>query len=364
MSRTPFNRRQALTAFASVLAASPLLRAQEPPRLNGEAPGRFTPSDEFANAFEYEPMAKRKLNEETFAAIADGDHSAFDRITFRPRMAPTAALDLTTDLFGDPLFTPILIGPASHQKRFHPEGELAMAQGASAAKAALVVSDRSDYSIEEIAGQTEASLWYQVYPEADVDALLGRVRKAVSAGCKAVCLTVGTPYEPKGGGLYAKPGELAAMGLPSLDWAYVDRIRQAAGAPLVLKGIMSPSDAAQAAEKGVNGIIVSNHAGQFLQGLADPITVLPAVTEAVAGRIPVLIDGNVRRGADVLKAIALGAKAALIARPALWALTAYGAEGVQTLVEMLQTELARDMTMLGTVNPAAVTRNHVKLHSR
>ena len=119
-----------------------------------------------------------------------------------------------------------------------------------------------------------------------------------------------------------------------------------------------------AADKGVSGIIVSNHGGKFLPGIADPITVLPAISEALNGRIPVLIDGGIRRGADVLKALALGATAALIARPALWALTAYGAEGVQKLIELLQTELASDMTMLGTITPADVTRNHVKIHRR
>lgn len=351
MSRAPFNRRQALAGLTSLFAGSPLLTAQDVPvpELLGEAPGRIAPYDDLANAFEFEPMAERKLNQETFAAIADSDHAAWDAITFRQRMVDTTNLDLTIDLFGDAHFTPILVGPASHQKRFHPEGELAMAAGASAGQAAMVVSDRSDHSIDEIAAKATSSLWYQVYPEADAAALIGRIRQAKAAGCKAVCLTVGSP---------------ASDASIVVDWDYVDRIRQATDAPFLLKGVMSPEEAQMAADKGVSGIIVSNHGGKFLPGIADTITVLPAITAALNGRIPILIDGGVRRGADVLKALALGATAALIARPALWALTAYGAQGVQKMIELLQTELASDMTMLGTITPAAVTRNHVKVHRR
>jgi 4-hydroxymandelate oxidase len=224
-----------------------------------------------------------------------------------------------------------------------------MAGGASAGKAALVVSDRSDHPIEQIAAKAASSLWYQVYPEADAAALIGRIRQARAAGCKAVCLTVGSP---------------ASDTSFAVDWDYVDRIRQAADAPFLLKGVMSPEEALMAADKGVSGIIVSNHGGRLLPGIADPISVLPAISEALNGRIPILIDGGIRRGADVLKALALGATAALIARPALWALTAYGAEGVQKLIELLQTELAGDMTMLGAVTPADATRNHVKIHHR
>jgi 4-hydroxymandelate oxidase len=347
MSKTPFNRRQALTAFASLLAASPLLRGQDRPQLIGEPAGRLTPNGDFVNSYEYADMAARRLNQETFAAIADGDHAAFDRITFRPRlMVNTKALDLTVDLFGQAQFTPILIGPAAHQKRFHPGGELAMARGAAAAKATLVVAEQSDFPIEQLAQESGADLWYQAYPTADANTTGRRARAAVSVGCKVVCITVGAPSQP------------------AVSWDDLDRIQQAVDAPVVLKGIMSPDEALQAIEHGVAGIIVSNHGARPDQGIAAPITALPSIAETVAGRVPVLIDGGVRRGSDVLKSMALGAAATLIARPALWALAAYGAEGVQSLIEMLQTELGRDMTMLGTVNPAAVTPNHVKLHRR
>src|SRR5438874_9994578 len=188
MSRVPFTRREALAAFASFLASSPLLNGQ--PKLIGEPPGRIAPVGELVNAFEFEAMAQRKLDPLSFAEIAGSDRKAFDRITFRPRlMVNTSKLDLTRVLFGDSLYTPILVGPTAQQKRFHPEGELAMARGAAAAKTAMVVSSRSSFPIEQIAAQAKGStLWFQVFPEADMNMVRGKALEAVKAGCKAVCL--------------------------------------------------------------------------------------------------------------------------------------------------------------------------------
>ena len=366
MSGRPINRRQAL-AGAGVLAAAgtPLLRAQQAPRLKGEAPGRIAPHDELVNTLEFEAMAERKLSSAAYAAIAGSDRKPFDRITFRPRvMVNTLNLDLSSELFGETMFAPIVVGPASNQKRFHPEGELAMARGASAAKAAMVVSSRSSYLIEEISTQARTPLWYQIYPEPDEAAVMTRVRRAVKAGCKAVCITAGTPYESAATLGRPRPGELPVMANPSLDWPYIDRLRQQIEVPVLLKGIMSPEEAHTAVEKGIHGIVVSNHGGRFVTGLAQPMTVLPAIAAAVGTKVPILIDGSFRRGSDVLKALALGASAVLLGRPPLWALAAYGSEGVQTLLELLQTELASDMAMCGTVNIEAVTREFVKVHRR
>ena len=365
MSRRPFSRRQALAGFGSLLAASPLLQAQQSPRLIGEPPGRIAPLEELINTLEFEAMAERKLDSAAYTAIAGGDRKGFDRITFRPRlMVNTLNLDLSTELFGETMFAPIMVGPASRQKRFHPEGELAMARGASAAKAAMVVADRSDAPVEEIARQTETLLWYQVYPEPAAGDVLARIRQAVKAGCKAVCLTVGTPYQPGGADGYPRLSEPAAMGNPALNWAYIERVRQKITVPLLLKGIMSPDEARTAVEKGVQGIVVSNHGGRFVEGLADPITVLPAIANAVGEQVPILIDGGFRRGSDIVKALALGASGVLIGRPVLWGLAAYGADGVRTVLELLQTELARDMAMCGAVNAGALSREFVKIDRR
>ncbi len=303
-----------------------------------EAPGRITPLEELVSAFEFEAMAKRKLDSLTYARVQGASRKPFERITLRPRvMVNTTKLDLTLELFGQRHFAPILIGPVSELKRFHPEGELAMARGAAAAKALLVVSDHASSPLEQIAPLCTAGFWYQVYADTD----LARTRKAVAAGAKAVVVTL-----TSGG----------------MDWAAIDRLRVGVQAPVVLKGIMSADEARMAVGKGVGGIVVSNYVDGPSDGLAHPLEVLPAIAEAVAGKIPVLMDGGLQRGADMLKALALGASAVLIARPAVWGLAGYGAEGVQRITEMLQTELARDMAMCGKPNLKVVDRSVVRVH--
>ncbi len=370
MRGRPFSRRRALAGLGSLAAAVPQSPAQQSlaqgaPSLAGEPAGHAAPAGELVNSFEFEAAAERTLARTSYAAIAGSHRKGFDRITFRQHlMVNTMDLNLDTELFGDTMFAPIIVGPASHQKRFHPEGELAMARGASSAKAAMVIADRSDFPIEEIAEQGGTPIWFQVYPEPDAGLLLARIRQAVEAGCRAVCLTAGTPYQPTGAKGYPRLSPLAVMGHPGLDWDYIDRIRQAVTVPLLLKGIMDPGEAQMAVDRGVQGIVVSSHGGRFVPGLAEPITVLPAIADAVGARVPILIDGGFRRGSDILKALALGATAVLVGRPALWGLAAYGALGVQRVLELLQTELASDMTMCGTVNMGAITRDFVKIHRR
>ena len=360
-----FSRRQALARLGSLPAASLLLRAQRAPQIIGEPPGRIPPLDELVNSLEFEPVARSKLDAAAYKAIAGGNRDGFDRIVFRPRlMVNTQNLDLTTELFGDALFTPILIGPAAHLNRFHPEGELAMARGASASRAAMVVADRSDHPVERIAAEAGGPLWYQAYPESDAHSLLSRIHKAVEAGCKAVCITVGTPYGQVGANGYPRLSAMPQMGSPALDWDYIDRIRRTVTVPLLLKGVMSAEEAKTAVKNGIQGIVVSNHGGRFVHGLAEPISVLPEIVDAVGGRAPVLVDGGFRRGSDLLKALIFGAKAVLISRPALWGLAAYGAEGVRTVVELLQTELARALAMVGAANPQALSRDFVKIDRR
>jgi 4-hydroxymandelate oxidase len=364
MSATGVNRRQALSRFGSLVAASPLLQAQQAPQLAGEPAGRIAPRGELINVLEFAPMAERKLNGPTYASIDGGDRSFFERITLHQRlMVNTLELNLSDELFGTPLFATIVVGPASHQKRFHPDGELAMARGAAAGKAVMIIPGRSDFPLEKIAAETPGPFWYQVHPEPDAAAVASRVQQAVKAGCKAVCVTVGTPYKPDAAAARVA-SQLPVLDNPALDWDYIDRLRQAAGVPVLLKGIMSAEEAQAAADKGVEGVIVSNQGGRYAQGLAHPLSVLEAIAKAVGAKVPVLIDGGFRRGSDVLKARALGARAVLITRPALWGLAAYGAEGVQSVLELLQTELASDMTMMGAVNLQAIVREMVRIHRR
>lgn len=348
MNPPRLRRRQALSNLAALLAGSPFLRAQHPPQLVGEPPGRATPLDEFASVPEFEWASQRKLGTEAFARIADGERGALDRITFRPRMmVNTEGLDLSLELFDQPLFAPILVGPAAGLQACHPEGERALAQGAAAANALVVTAERSGTPIAETAPLAREP-WRQVYPDADLGALLDRVQRAIQAGCRAVCLTLGV----RG----AAPA--------TYGWQEIERLRGAIDVPLVLKGVLRPAEAAAAAQRGVAGVVVSNHGAGRRAGTADPVAVLPAIADEVAGRIPVLVDGGFRHGGDVLKALALGATAVLVCRPALWGLAAYGAAGVQKVVEMLQTELAQDMAQVGAVNLAAIRRDHIRIHRR
>ena len=173
-----------------------------------------------------------------------------------------------------------------------------------------------------------------------------RVDHAVKAGCKAVCLTLGA--DPAAG----------------MDWNAIDGLRKGLSVPFVLKGITSPEEAKTAVGKGLQGIVVSSYAPRTLVGLAPSMQVLPAIADAVGGKATSLVDGSFRRGSDVLKGIALGAQAVMLGRPPLWALAAYGAEGVQAMLELLQSEMARNMAQCGRTNLAAIDRSMVRIHRR
>lgn len=271
---------------------------------------RLAPVEELVSTLEMEQMAQRKLAPELFQLIAGGDRRAFERITFRPRMmVNTLELDLTTELFGERHFAPILIGPLQGQNRFHPDGERAMLEGATKAKAAAVLP---------------GGAWTQLAPGQPVPAT-------------AKVIVVNGP---------------------------VAELRKATNLPIVAKGVMTPDAATEALRNGANGIVVSNYRDPATSGLAHPIEVLPAIAAAVNGKAPIFIDGSFRRGSDVLKALALGARAVFIGRPALWGLAAYGARGVQQVMEQLQTELARDMAMCGLRTCAEATPSYVRIHRR
>jgi 4-hydroxymandelate oxidase len=303
------------------------------------------------NALEFEEVARLKLSSAVYSTIAGGDRTAFERITFRPRMmVPTLEMDLSVELFGDTHFTPIVVGPVADQQRYHAEGELATVRGASAGRAAMIVSSRSSVPVADIATQAKTPLWYSVY--ADGDSAQTRVRQAVAAGCKAVCITIGASL---------RNGRPTAN--PRADWKAIDQIRQDLKVPILIKGVMTTQDAKTAVEQGAQGIVVSNHGGVASNTLA-PIEVLPSIVDAVGGNVPVLVDGSFRRNSDIVKALAFGAKAVLLARPVMWGLAAYGAEGVQAVIEILQSDIARNMGALGAPTLKALTRAMVKIHQR
>jgi 4-hydroxymandelate oxidase len=304
---------------------------------------RLPRRQDLVNVLEYEDVAKQVLDAGAYAAIAGGNRAAFDRMTFRPRyLVPTVDLDMTADLLGVPHFSPILVGPVAEQRRYHPDGELATVRGAAAAQASVVLSSRSSVPLADLAVQAKTPLWFSVYADGDARA---QVDRAIGAGCTVVCI--------------ARPATPAAAAIP---WKTIASIAKGLDVPVVIKGVMSAEDARTALNEGARGVIVSDHGAAT--GRPAPIETVAAVADAVSGKGAVLVDGAIRRGSDIAKALALGAQAVLIARPVMWGLAAYGADGVQAVVEMLQSDLGRNMGALGAPNVKAITRGMVRIDRR
>jgi 4-hydroxymandelate oxidase len=330
-------------------AGTPLLQAQNAARNQPRVP----PLGELVNVPEFEEAARIKLDPALYATVAGGDRDAFDRITLRPRMfVDSAPLNLTTELFGEKMFAPILVGPIGQQRQFHPEGELATVQGASAAKATVVISSRSSHPIEEIAARSKTTMWYQVYLDRDLNGVRSQIERSIQAGCRAICLTIGTPPT-------AHSSQTAA---PRPNWRAIEELRARLDVPVLLKGVMTSADAQGAVDRGIKGIIVSS--GGLSGARPAPIEALASVVDAVGSRVPVLVDGSFRRGTDVIKALAFGARAVLLGRPPMWGLAGYGSEGVQAILKLLQTELARTMVNVGKPTIDMLDRTLVKVHGR
>ncbi len=344
MSVTRISRRNMLT-----VGAAPLLQAQNAAR---EEP-RLPPRAELVNVSEFEEAAKIKLAPAVYATISRGDGEIFNRMTLWPRVfVDSAPLNLATELFGETMFAPILVGPISQQRRFHQQGELATVQGAVAANATMIVSGDSSYPLEEISAAAKTTIWYQAYLNRNASDVRKDIERGTKAGCRAICLTVGGPTA-------ARSSQGASV--PRPDWRLIDQVLQTGGVPVLLKGVMTPADAQTAVDRGLQGIVVSNGG---LAGQPAPMEVLASVVDKVGARVPVLIDGGFRRGTDVVKALALGAKAVLLGRPVMWGLAAYGADGVQSVLSMLQTELARTMVNVGRPTIQSLDRSLVKIHRR
>ena len=355
------SRRRALgvmgaTASAGMLgAAMPALAAPAPAGAvyhEPTPPPVQVPQADLVDVLEYEPQARLTLGAAKVTPILGSDRSVTDRITLRPRMdIPTRDLDLTSTLFGDSHFTPIIVGPIAEQKRFHPDGELAMARGASAAKAAMVISSDSSVPLAEIAAAATTPVWLQVY--AGSPKVKEVLAAASAAKARAVIVTVGA------GTSAAAPASAGSH----IDWAGVDAVVKATSLPVIVKGITTAQDAKEAVAHGAKGVVVSNYRGGNEAGLPGTLLLVAPVVQAVGGQVPVLVDGSFRRGTDIVKALGFGAKGVLVGRPVMWGLSAYGAEGVQGVVEMLQTELARYMAMCGRPSLAAVDASILRVHA-
>ncbi|HUG82716.1 MAG TPA: alpha-hydroxy acid oxidase [Bryobacterales bacterium] len=375
------SRREAVEWFLRFVAASPLLSqapagAQERQQIYW--PDRLPPLDGVVNALEMETVAEKSLPKSLYDHIAGGAGSEstlrrnrefFDRITLRPRvLVNVEGIDLSTTLFGQTLYSPILIGPTANHKRLHPDGELATAAGARAAQALMVISGRSTQPLADVVKAAGGAAWFQIDASGDDAELPRRAETAAAQGCKAVCLTLGVSSPiPSRRDIHNGRATATAYAAPtaaSISWPQIEALKRHLSVPLLVKGILSAAEAQSALDHGVDGIVVSNHGGRVIDGAPATIEMLPEISDVIAKRIPVLIDGGFRRGTDLLKALALGADAVLLGRPVLWALAAYGAAGVERLLVMLQHELALSMGLAGQPNIAGLSRSLARVHSR
>jgi 4-hydroxymandelate oxidase len=334
---------------------------------------------------DYEAAANRKLPRSTQEFVAGGaadeitirwNREAYDRIALKPRvLVDVNNVDTRVKLLGLDLPHPILLAPGAYQKLLYQQGETATARGAGRAEAVFVVSSNATVSIEEIARVATAPLWLQLYAQSDPGKNSEIIERAQAAGCRALVVTVDTPVigprnrEQRGGFKLPKH-----MNLPmnpqnqkerkqgshkrvSLTWKEIEAFRALAKVPVVLKGILHPDDADEAAKRGMDGVLVSNHGGRNLDTAPATISALPAIVDKVAGRIPVLVDGGIRRGSDVLKALAEGAAAVLIGRPYMYGLAVAGADGVADVVRILRTELEMAMALVGRAKISELDRS-------
>ncbi|KAH7865334.1 hypothetical protein Vadar_005307 [Vaccinium darrowii] len=312
---------------------------------------------------------------------------AFHRITFRPRiLVDVSRISMSTTILGHRISAPIMIAPTSFHKLAHPEGEIATARAAASCNTIMALSFSSTCTVEEVASSCNAVRFFQiyVYKRRDVTSML--VQRAERNGFKAMILTVDTPRigrreadiknrmisphlknfegllstevaSDKGSNLEAFAAEVLDR---SICWKDIEWLRSITSLPILIKGVLTHEDAIKAMEVGVAGIVVSNHGARQLDYSPATITVLEEVVHAVGGKIPVLIDGGVRRGTDIFKALALGAQAVMIGRPILYGLAAKGECGVRRVIEMLKDELELTMALSGCPTLKDITRSHVR----
>lgn len=302
---------------------------------------------------------------------------AFDRLRIVPRvLRDVRNVDTRVKLFGRVHEFPILLAPVGYHALFHSEAEIAAVRGANLCGSTLVAAAFATRTIEETCAASTHPVWFQIYIMPDRSFTLDLIHRAEAAGCEAICITVDFPVgsardREHRAGFRLPPGcdraNLRALGaelagkphrpqgrefgavIRSADatWNDIRRIKSSTRLPILLKGILHPDDAAEAVAAGVDGIIVSNHGGRTLDTFPATIDVLPAIANRVGGAIPVLLDGGIRRGTDVCKALALGASAVLIGRPYIWGLALDGSAGVARCVDMLRTELEMALALLG-----------------
>ena len=338
------------------------------------------------NVFDYEILAQARMEPAAWNYYQSGsddevtlraNRKAFERIRLRPHMlVDVRKCDTRTTVLGTPVSMPILIAPTAFHCLAHPQGECATAWAAARAGVLMVASTSSTRSLEDIAKEANGAkgpLWFQLYIH-DRKTAEELVRRAVAAGYRALVITVDSPRWG-----HKEQAIRSGFGLPPhlhkanfidedatredvyITWESLAWLRSMTSLPVVLKGILTAEDAILAVKHGVDGIIVSNHGGRQLDSVSASIEALPEVVEAVDGYCEVYLDGGIRRGTDILKALALGARAVLVGRPILWGLAANGAGGAGHVLELLRAELELAMRLSGRPTLDSIDRSLVKV---
>ena len=355
------------------------------------------PKDAF-NVMDFEEAARRKVLPGHWAYMKSGvdddvtlyaNHEGYKHVQLRPRRLRDATkVDMRTQLFGVSYNSPIFTCPTGGEGSFHPDGELAVARATKARGTMQILSTATSTGVEDVIKAHGQPVWYQLYAPTSWDACDKIVKRVQAAGCPVIALTVDNTTgrnsetymrtRPKdlgqckgchegGAGPTTKERkmydgiDMTGVGgqNPAMTWEFVDRLRKAVTVKLIIKGIDTKEDARLCVEHGIDGILVSNHGGRSTETGRPTIEALPEVVAEVGNRIPVFVDGGVRRGTDVFKALALGAKGVGIGRPFLWGLGAFGQAGVDRVLEILQGELKLVMGNCGTQNVAAIDRSYV-----
>src|SRR5579863_3017162 len=382
------DRRQALQGLISMFGAAPFLDAQEPD----------DPLYGPVRVMDFAPLAKTRLDpvawdyldggSEDEVSLAD-NRKAFDRIILRPRaLIDVHHIDLSLDLLGRKLDYPILLDPAGGKNCLYPDGENVVARAASSAKALHITNG----GIQKLVAAGRGPAWWQIETGGSLrsrQTMRALAERLEGEGCSGICVSTDIAYVshrdrnirnhferawcetgiPKrdAQGHLPRPRNPELAGIfpsrpdPTPTWESVRELREVTRLPIVIKGILTHEDAERCVASGASAIIVSNHGGRQLDHVGATIEALPEVVAAVRGKIPVLVDGGFRRGTDILKALALGAKAVCIARPYLYGLVAFGQRGVERVIELLRTELALDMGLAGVPNLAAIDRSLVHI---
>ena len=387
-----YTRRNMLQTMAAMTGTSILSLDSEAKRgpIKKEA---FAPDnnpadlDDLINLFDFEQKAEGIMSKMAYEYVASGaadentlkwNREALDKIKMQTHVLNDVSnIETQVSIFGQELPYPILIAPSAFHKIMHPEGEIATARGAGQASTTYVVSSFTTTPIEEIAKVATQPLWFQLYLVHDKMFVRDLIQKVEAQGIKALCVTVDTPVvgarNRQQRVKFKLPAELSAPYMVdtstskgqvlalqvSMTWKDVEWLTSITKIPILLKGILNPDDAEHAVKAGASGIIVSNHGARNLDTVPATIEVLPSITQRVSKRIPVLMDGGIRRGTDVIKAIALGANAVLVGRPICYGLACGGAEGVAKVLEILQKELQLAMALTGSASIATIDHTFI-----